>query len=206
MLFRVWDKKNNRYSKEDLLLDKDGDLQEPVGDGMGGVSCCPVLDYKNYDVEFNTGITLADGTETFYGDIVRWKDSMFDSKGGDGYRYWRLEIERMRRLPWVWTDIIEENCFRKDIELVGNIHETELTDAMKLWINGQIMNNEYLSAEEKDSLLKSLAAHNFGIKYDPDNGTYQLDVFDTKIDDTTAKLLNVYMNQLLMQITRKRGK
>ena len=124
MLFRVWNKAYNKYTTDCIAIHSDGSL-----------SVNEVKLYENYfEVEFNTGITLANGTETFYGDIVRWKNSMFDSKGGDGYRYWILELERMRRLPWIWTDLIDENCFRKDIELVGNIHETELTDAMKLWI------------------------------------------------------------------------
>lgn len=123
MRFRVWDKTHNKYDTGNISLQQNGRLS------IGVIT----INENDYEVEFNTGVTLADGTETFYDDIIRWKDSMFDSKGGDRYRYWILEPERMR-LPWVWTDLVEENRFRKDIELVGNIHETYLTDAMKLWI------------------------------------------------------------------------
>lgn len=124
MLFRVWDKKNNCYSKEDLLLDKDGDLWEDAGH-------CLVIDYKNYEVEFNTGITLTDGTETFYGDIIAIKDDYII--GGAEYlvltesTVWNMVEDRYYLFEY-------PHSFRWFVNLVGNIHETELTDAMKVWI------------------------------------------------------------------------
>lgn len=119
MLFRVWNKKNSCWSKEDLLLDRDGDLQEPCG--VDGVSCCPVLDFENYEVEFNTGITLADGTETFFGDIIRWKTITYkDGKYEAIYVYSDLTKDNIFELE---GHIDSKRSFFDYIELVGNIHE-----------------------------------------------------------------------------------
>lgn len=111
-------------------MDKDGDLQEPCG--ADGVSCCPVLDYKNYEIEFNTGITLADGTETFFGDIIRWKTITYkDGKYGLESVYSILTKNSIFKLEGY---IDHKRSFFDCVELVGNIHETGLTDDMKFWI------------------------------------------------------------------------
>lgn len=92
---------------------------------------------EDYDIEFNTGITLADGTETFFGDIVKVTDSNWGYDGKydkthDGYKY--IIITKDSLSDMISYLLCAGNVWHDEVELVGNIHEIELTDAMKIWI------------------------------------------------------------------------
>lgn len=67
MVFRIWNKVKNKYNANRIALESDGQLS------IDGI----IINEKDYDVEFNTGITLADGTETFFGDIFN-KDAIVE--------------------------------------------------------------------------------------------------------------------------------
>lgn len=51
-----------------------------------------------------------------------------------------------------------------------------------------------LTTEEKESLLKSLVAHNLGIKVNTETGHRELDMFSAVLEDDTAELLLRYMH------------
>ena len=127
MVFRVWNKTQNQYDTNPIALEQDGQLS------IDGV----IINEKDFDVEFNTGIILADGTETFFGDIIRWKDK-FKLRDNyirhnkvffeDGYVYSVIRPSNLFDLTENW--LCEGNVWNDDIELVGNIHETELTGVL----------------------------------------------------------------------------
>lgn len=134
MLFRVWKPNANCYDTniESFRIDNKLNLWCKLNTDPC-ISDWSYADPKNFVVEFNTGITLADGTETFFGDIIRYKTPVYkDGKYGPEYVYSVLTKDSISKLggyishnSWSFFDLIE---------LVGNIHETELTDAMKVWV------------------------------------------------------------------------
>lgn len=138
MLFRVWDKRKKSWGTDTYYLTEYRDLFYSAVEGLS------YINPNRVDLEFNTGITLADGTETFHGDIIRWKDE-FRLRDNyirhdkvffeDGYVYSVIRPSNLFDLTENW--LCEGNVWHDDIELVGNIHETELTDAMKIWIKEQ---------------------------------------------------------------------
>lgn len=129
MLFRVWDKENKKWVKDANITDN----------GYAFISINTQMEQDwlyTDDVEFNTGITLVDGTEIFFGDIIRrplpggtWKS--IDQKHFDFYEYILITKENLFEIIHKYTN---GNILYDYFELVGNIHETELTDAMKVWI------------------------------------------------------------------------
>ena len=127
MIFRVWDKVKVKYDANNVSLEQDGQLS------VNGI----IINEKDFEVEFNTGITLADGTETFYGDIIRLTDSNWGyggeyDKTHDSYQYIVITEDNIYDMINYW--LCDGNVWHSDLELVGNIHETELTDVMKVWI------------------------------------------------------------------------
>lgn len=127
MLFRVWCADKNEWEKDQVRIDACGNQYHRITCMHDWMQVRP----DNHIVEFNTGITLADGTETFYGDIIAIKDDYVIV----GAEYLVLTEST------VW-DMVENryylfehpHSFRQFVSLVGNIHETELTDAMKVWL------------------------------------------------------------------------
>lgn len=124
MLFRVWCENNREWETDNCSIDVYGRILN------GWTTVKP----ETHKVEFNTGITLADGTETFYGDIIRYDDSNYHGqKDRDGYVYKVLTKNfQLNEIDYMIN--IDKEYFYDNVELVGNIHETELTDVMKVWI------------------------------------------------------------------------
>lgn len=135
MLFRVWDRQKKKWGTDTYYLNEDGDvLYSEHNDGE-----YYYMNPNTTDLEFNTGITLADGTETFYGDIIRFDDdNWYPGKHANGIicdRYVYAVLTKNFQLDAVNYNInIDTAQFFNNVEIVGNIHETELTDAMKIWI------------------------------------------------------------------------
>lgn len=127
MLFRVWCENNREWETDNCSIDAYGNIL------CGWTKVKP----ETHKVEFNTGVTLADGTETFFGDIVRITDTNWGYGGEydrthDGYWYTVITKDNFCDLIIYWSG--EGSVWCSDMECVGNIHETELTDAMKVWI------------------------------------------------------------------------
>lgn len=137
MYFRAWDKVKNCWAKEPIRIDKYGNVfYEDDSSWSYQTQWYPS---DNYIIDFNTGITLIDGTETFFGDIIRYTDGNYGYGGEydkvrDGYVYRVLTKDFLRDFADTIIPYNNKYEFNSDIELVGNIHETELNNYMKLWI------------------------------------------------------------------------
>ena len=135
MLFRVWKPNANCYDTDTDSFRIDNKLNLWWTDPC--ISDWRYADPKRFVVEFNTGIALADGTETFFSDIVKITDVNWGyggkyDKTHDGYKY--IVITKDSLSDMISYLLCDGNVWHDDVKLVGNIHETELTDAMKVWI------------------------------------------------------------------------
>lgn len=133
MKFRIWCYDYNCWEKDDIFLSKDGDLfMIKNGMPMGKVFIKP----DRHKLEIETGFKDKNGESLFVGDIIRYEDGncgygRLRDHYLDGYIYEVISDNYIIQLT--------ENLYNDDLvttfEKVGNIHETELTDEMRYWID-----------------------------------------------------------------------
>lgn len=121
-MFRVWDNINKRYDTDLSLIDKDGDLCY-----QDGHKYCNGEHSEDFTIEQCTGVKDKNGKLIYEGDKVRiLKTILYVAWNGatyflhpDGVELTQDVMRRSTPLCWYMVH------YRKEIEVIGNIHEME---------------------------------------------------------------------------------